>query len=86
MLEALVTREALQYEVAGISVLALVAFEGNSSETNPDCNDESKNDCRRSPACKLHELSVDVGLTQHEKSYFDENRNVANEGGARNFG
>jgi hypothetical protein len=74
------------YPVANISVLALVAFERNTQKTNPDCNDESKNDCRQSPPCKLHELSVDVGLTQHEKSYFDEKRNVATEGGARNFG
>src|SRR5207248_11656548 len=49
----------------------------------PDCNDESENDCRQSPPCKLHEVSADVGLAHHESSYFDEKRNVATEGGTR---
>ena len=85
VINKLVRRDTLQYELAGISVLALVAFERNSQETNPDCSDESKNDCRQTPPCKLQELSVDVGLTHYESSYFDEKRNVATEGGARNF-
>jgi hypothetical protein len=71
--------------MAGISVLALVAFERNSQDTIPDRDDESQNNYRQSPPCKLHELSVDVGLTHHESSYFDEKRNVATEGVARNF-
>ena len=85
VISKLVRRDALQYELAGISVLALVAFERNSQETNPDCNDESKSDYRQGPPCKLHELSVDVGLAHDEKSYFDEKRNVATEAGIRNF-
>jgi hypothetical protein len=75
----------LQYELARISVLAFVAFERNSQEANPDCNDESKNDCRQSPPCKLHEIPADVGLAHHESSYFDEKRKVATKGGARNI-
>jgi hypothetical protein len=75
----------LQNELAGISVLALVAFERNSQKPDPDCNDESENDCRQSPPCKLHEVSADVGLARHESSYFDEKRKVATEGSARNF-
>jgi hypothetical protein len=70
----------LQYQLPGISVLALVAFERNSQETNSDCRDESKSDCRQSPPCNLHELSVDVSLTHHESFYFNEKRNVATKG------
>ena len=84
--QKLVRRDVLQYEMAGISVLALVVFERNSQDTIPDRDDESKNNYRQSPPCKLHEFSVDVGLTHHESSYFDEKRNVATEGGARDFG
>src|SRR6516165_11296597 len=73
-------------DVCSSDLFALVAFERNCQETNPDCNDESKNDCRQSPPCKLDELSVDVCLTQHESSYFDEKWLVATAGGARNFG
>src|SRR5439155_14402394 len=60
-----------------MSVLALVAFERNSQQADPNCNDEGENDCRQSPPCKLHELSVDVGFAHRESSYFDENWNVA---------
>src|SRR5215831_13631818 len=82
----LVRRDALQYELAGISVLTFIAFERSFQETNPDCNDEAENDYRQSPPCKLHELSAEVGLAHHESSYFDEKRKVATDGGVRNFG
>src|SRR6516162_9563435 len=81
-----VRRDALQHELAGISVLAFVALKGNSQETNPDCKNETKNDYRKSPPCKSHEAIVDIGVTHHESSYLDEKRNVATQGGARNFG
>ena len=60
----LVWRDALQHELAGISVFAFIALERNSKEPNSDCNDESKNDYRQNPPCKLQELSVNVSLTQ----------------------
>src|SRR6516225_10078647 len=82
----LVGRDALQYEMAGISVLALVALKRNSQEANPDCEYETKNDYRHSPPCKPHEPVVDVGLTHHGSSYLDEKQNVATEGDARNCG
>src|SRR5215470_15978719 len=82
----LVRWDALQYELAGISVLALVTLQGDFQKTNPDCENETKNDYCQSPPCKPHEAVVDLGLTHHESSYLDEKPNVATKGGARNFG
>src|SRR5262249_37098655 len=79
----LVRRDTLQYELAGICVFALVAFGRNSQEVDPDCNDQSKHDCRQSPPCKPCEFVVDVGLAHNESSYFDEKRNLATNAGVR---
>jgi hypothetical protein len=75
----------LQYELPGIGVLAFVALEWNSQEANPDCNDQSKRDCRQSPPCKPHELVVDLGLAYHESSYFDEKPNLATKASVQNL-
>ena len=66
----LVGRDALQNELAGISVLAFVTLEWNSKESNSNRDDKSKNDYRQSPPPKTQELAIDIEFIGHESCFF----------------
>ena len=73
----LVRGNALQYELAGISVLAFIAFKWNSKESDPDCDHKAENDYGQSPPGKTQKLVVALNLLNHGSCYSDEKRQVA---------
>jgi hypothetical protein len=64
----LVRRDALQYELAGISVLALVALEWNSQKPNSDRDSKAKNDYGQSPPCDSQDFVMAADLVDHRKA------------------
>src|SRR5690348_1951416 len=73
----LVGWNALQNELAGISVFAFVSFERNSKEANSDGSDQAKNDYRQGPPRGRQSFGAVIGLMSHENCYSDGKRTVA---------
>ena len=60
--------DALQQELAGISVLAFVAFQRNSEQSNSDRDSKAKDDYRQSPPCDSQDFVMTVDLVDHRKA------------------
>src|SRR5207245_9398485 len=59
--------DALQHELAGISVLAFVALQRNAEESNSDRDSDATNDYPQSPPCHSHHFVMDVALVSHRR-------------------
>ena len=60
--------DALQQELAGISVLAFVAFQRNSEQSNSDRDSKAKDDYRQSPPCDSQDFVMAVDPVDHRKA------------------
>jgi len=60
--------DALQQELAGISVLAFVAFQRNSEQSNSDRDSKAKDDYCQSPPCDSQDFVMAVDLVDHRKA------------------
>src|SRR6266705_6615113 len=63
----LVWGDTLQHELAGISVLAFVALEWNSEQSNSDRDSDAKSDYRQSPPCHSQGFVMNVALVGHRR-------------------
>src|SRR6266581_1210879 len=64
----LVWGDTLQHELAGISVLAFVALEWNSEQSNSDRDSDAKNNYRQSPPCYSQDFVLDAALVSHRRA------------------
>jgi hypothetical protein len=78
----LVRGNALQNELASISVFAFVALEWNSKEPNSDGNNDAEDDYRQKPPTSSQAPAVIVSPMTHKRCYSNEKREVA----SRSFG
>jgi hypothetical protein len=53
--------------LTGISVFAFVALKWNAEKSNPDCEDEAKNDHGEDAPAKMQCFAVDIDLRPHER-------------------
>src|SRR5947209_13384220 len=73
----LVRWNALQNELTSISVFAFVAFEWNSKKSNPDGNNDAKDNRDQNPPPNTQSLSAIVNPMSHKSCYSIEKRKVA---------
>ena len=64
----LVGRNALQNQLSGVSVLAFVAFQRNSEQSNSDRDSKAKDDYRQSPPCDSQDFVMAVDPVDHRKA------------------
>jgi hypothetical protein len=67
----------LQNELTSISVFAFVALEWNSKKSNPDGNNDAKNNRGQNPPRSAQSLGVIVNPMSHKSCYSVEKRKVA---------
>ena len=60
--------DALQQKLAGISVLAFVAFQRNSEQSNSDRDSKAKDDYRQGPPCDSQDFVMAVDLVDHREA------------------
>ena len=68
VVDKLVRGDPLQHELAGISVLAFVALEWNSEQSNSDRDSDAKNNYRQSPPCYSQDFVLDAALVSHRRA------------------
>ena len=73
----LVRWNALQNELTSISVFAFVALEWNSKKSNPNGNNDAKDNRGQNPPPNTQSLSAIVNPMSHKSCYSVEKRKVA---------
>src|ERR1043166_5591114 len=73
----LIRWNALQNELTSISIFAFVALEWNSKKSNPDGNNDAKNNRGQNPPRGTQSLGGIVNPMSHKSCYSVEKRKVA---------